>query len=129
MSDLIVRRLDSTGDPTFGKGLQDCIGTSAATAQKCKCRLQLILGEWFLDTAAGIPWVVTDEGTEKAILGEMGTAVYGESLIKQAILGTAGIATLNELSLDFNHETRASYVRATVTTDDGDIETIEVTAP
>jgi hypothetical protein len=51
------RKLDANGDYTFGGGSNDfLVNTPETVAQAVMTRLNLLQGEWFLDTTAGMPW-------------------------------------------------------------------------
>jgi hypothetical protein len=128
MSNLIVRKLVE-GEPVFGKGLQGFLTKSSATAQKCACRVRMILGEWFLDINAGIPWVSMPEANAPVILGEPNVAGYVESLIKQTLINTPGVVSIEELRFDFRHDPRAADVSAWVKDEDGETFEVKVTFP
>lgn len=51
-----VRRIDGTGDWTFGKGKNSYLKDNDATAQNIKTRLNSFLGDCFFDLTAGIDW-------------------------------------------------------------------------
>lgn len=128
MSTLIVTRLGTDGD--LARGLGDVVSKSAATAQKLNCRLKLLQAEWFLDPDAGVPWFALPGTVDPPIMGSKGVDLgYVERVLKTAILETTGIAKLVDFSLSFDRNARSCTVAATVETDDGDIETIEVLLP
>ncbi len=109
------------------------IATGAeGTAQRLKCRLLLLQGEWFLDTTAWVPWFFTPPGTTiKPILGvkprDLG---YAESVLKSVILGTDGVASIISFLLSFDGPSRRARVSCTVTSVDGDVVNIlNVTPP
>lgn len=128
----IVRRLDSSHDMTFGRGTRNIASGAEATAQRLKCRLLMLMGEWFLDTTAGVPWFFTPEGTTiKPIMGvkprDLG---YAESVLKSVILGTDGVASIVSFLLTFDGPTRRAKVACTVVSVDGDvINILNVTPP
>jgi hypothetical protein len=128
MSNLIVRKLVD-GDPVFGRGLQGFLTQSSATAQKCACRVRMILGEWFLDINAGIPWVAMPEVNARVILGEPNVAGYTEGLIKQALINTPGVASIEEFRFSLNHERRAAAVYVSVKDEDNSTFDVEVSFP
>lgn len=79
-----VRALSPTGDYTFGNGVQNyLVNSPQAVAQCVLTALKLFLGEWFLNTGAGVPWL-----TE--IIG-FNTASTRDTAIKNAILGVQGV--------------------------------------
>ena len=125
MGTLIVTKLGPDGD--LAAGLGTVISRSAATAQKLRCRLRLILGEWFLDPDAGVPWIATPLSQEPAIMGSRFSDLgYAERVLKTCILETTGIAALLDFSINLDRATRSATASATVQTDDGDVENIEV---
>jgi hypothetical protein len=128
MSNLIVRKLVS-GDPVFGHGLQGFLTKSSATAQKCACRVRMILGEWFLDVNAGLPWVAMPEANARVILGEPNVLGYAEGLIKQAIINTPGVSSIEEFRFTLNHDRRAGSVYVTAKDEDGTTFEVEASFP
>ena len=113
---MIVRRLQKVGtgttayyDITGGHGLLNFAVDDEAIAQAIRCDLQLILGEWFLDTTKGIPWIRNPNADTKTILGRLPADLpYAETTIKAAILRVANGIRLDSFALDFNHQTRAA---------------------
>lgn len=78
------RKLDSNGDFTFGKQLGNFyIDVPNTVAQAVQTRLGLILGEWFLDITAGVPY-------EQFVFGK-GTLLTFDDIIKTTILDTQGV--------------------------------------
>lgn len=113
------RKLDSSGDMTFGRSASNFWrDVPEAPAQAVKTRLLLRLGEWFLDTSDGTPY-------DTKILGKH-TSGTRDAAIRERIMGTEGVTSLEAYSSTFDPDTRAFTVSATVTTDYG---TITVTAP
>lgn len=104
-----VRALDSNGDYTFGKGLANFwIDTPAAVAQEVITRLGLIQGEWYLDNEQGVPW-------KTQILG-YNTQSTRDLVIKNTILTTPGVVTLNSYSSSLDPATRLYDVSAEIIT-------------
>jgi hypothetical protein len=120
MGTLRVRRLDKNHDMTFGGGLRNIAGGAEGTAQRLRCRLLMIQGEWFLDTSAGVPWWQPEGNGVQPIMGASRNLQYAEAVLKTAILGTDGVATLESFSMSFNGTTRNLTVSASGTTVDGD---------
>jgi len=54
---MIVRAIDSNGDWTFGRGLNDYRSNQAAVVQNIDTRLKCFLGDCFFDQGAGINWI------------------------------------------------------------------------
>lgn len=127
MSTLRVRRLDANRDATFGHGAADYLTGSAAAAQRVKARLLVLLGEWFLDTSAGVPWFNPGPDGALSIMGGPRNLQFAEAQVKKCILETDGIKAITLFNMTFNSQTRKLTVSTTVTTDDGDIASISVT--
>lgn len=100
------------GDMTYGHGQgdfwRDC---PEAVAQSVWTRLRLWLGEWFVDTSAGTPWLEAALGT-----GKRETI---EPAIRQRILQTDGVTGIVDFSLAFDPDTRTATIAATIDTDYG----------
>ncbi|WAL80948.1 hypothetical protein OYT13_13790 [Pandoraea sp. XJJ-1] len=111
------RKEDADGDYVLGGTAAFLVDSPEAVAQAVGTRLQLIQGEWFLDTTAGMPW--------EQVLGKntQGTA---DSAIRQCILGTQGVVEITEYSSSLDEDTRALAVVATITTIYG-TTTVQVT--
>jgi hypothetical protein len=121
-----VRRLDSNHDIVMGHGAQDYLSGAASTAQRVQCNLLLILGEYFLDTSAGVPWIQPDSSGIEPILGKMpANRAYAEARIKAAILATDGVDSITAFDLSVDRATRAITVTARGVSVDGD--TFEIT--
>lgn len=118
---MIVRRLDKANDMTFGKGARNLAGGAEGTAQRLVCRLRMIRGEWFLDTDAGVPWWQPTGSAVQPIMGAPRDLQYTEAVLKAAILGTDGIATIEGFKMSVNTETRRLSVDATGNSVDGDV--------
>lgn len=116
----IVRRLSGSGDMTFGQGLANFAKASEACAQNVTTRLKLILGEWFLDTSAGVPYVET-------IFKEHVPQQLVEAQFKQTILETTDVQTLNSFSMTLNHKDRNASISVGITTVYNDVLNINVT--
>jgi hypothetical protein len=124
MGALIVTKLGPDGD--LARGFGTVIDKSAATAQKLVCRLRLILGEWFLDPDAGVPWAPMPLAQEPVIFGAPADLAYAERTLKRCILETTGISAILDFAMTLDRSTRHATVTASVQTDDGDVENIEV---
>lgn len=104
-----VRALDANGDMTFGRGSGNfLVNTPEAVAQCVKTRLLLKQGEWFLDTSAGVPW-------DTQVLGT-GTAQLRDIAIKDAVLGTQGVTSIDAYSSAVDPLTRAFTVTMSIST-------------
>lgn len=76
-----VRKLSPTGDMTFGNGLLDFwINVPEAVAQTVKTSYLLWLGEWYLDTSLGMPWVQGVLGKHNQDTADVTVLDYGLSI-------------------------------------------------
>lgn len=116
-----VRRLNALNDVTYGKGRANYAEATESTEQRLLCALRLIKGEWFLDIDRGIPWIQSEDSDTKPILGANGPRDlgYAESLVKAAILGVDGVASISSFTLAFDVDTRRLSIDAVITDDDG----------
>lgn len=131
MATLRVRRVDSARDMTFGKGRSNYAATAEATAQRLQCEIQLILGEWFLDTSAGVPWWQPSDSDVPPIMGAPGprNLSYAEGVLKAKILSVDGVDSIQAFAMSFVSSTRKLSVSCTLTTVDGDTFNIKVINP
>jgi hypothetical protein len=115
------------GDVSWGHGKADYLTGSAATAQKVRCRLLVIMGEWYLDNGIGVPYFPIDQSGAKTFATMPADLVFLESTLKSTILQTTGVQDLLSFSTDFDHKTRECTCNAQITTTDGDVQNITVT--
>ena len=115
---MLTRRLDPGHDMTFGQGLANYARDDEATAQAVKTRLLMLLGEWFLDTNAGVPHL-------QKIMVKPSNLPLAEALIKRTILQTEGVAELRAFNMAFDRETRRLTIDATVTNTYGTVANIK----
>ncbi len=93
------RKLDGDRDMVFGHGSADYWRDVAeAPAQAVMTRLQLRLGEWFMDTSAGTPW-------DTEVLGKYTTDTR-DGVVRARVLGTQGVTSLQSYSSAFDPDTR-----------------------
>lgn len=102
-----TRRLDSNNDWMFGAGRQSYASQSDAVRQKLKTRLQMFLGDWFLDQAAGIDWI-----TEMSSRNQT-TKILRDA--KYCILQTVGVSSLDKISYNQDAKTRKLTITASYT--------------
>ncbi len=87
-----------------------------AVARNVRHRLRLFLGEYYLDISDGTPWF-------QAILGKTPQDV-AELNLKNRILTTPGVATIQRFAFRTDRNERRITVTATVRTADGyDVDT------
>lgn len=101
-----VRPLSPLGDMTIGQPW--LVNSPECVAQIIGTRLKLWLGEWFLDTSDGTPWL-----TE--ILGERYNR-NPDAAIKRRILATPGVTSLAAYTSSFDGTTRTLTINAVVNT-------------
>lgn len=104
-----VRKVDATGDMTFGGNQQSFHrDTPDAVAQVVESRLNLWLGQWYLDLDEGLP-------VEENILGKY-TGNRRDPAIRARILGTPGVYRIDNYSSQFDSNLRSFTVSAKLTT-------------
>ena len=97
--------LDPTGDLSWVDGID-------AIAQHARVRLKFFLNEWFLDRREGIPFwreVFTKIRSEQAI----------QSIFRAALLGTAGITSLNYMTFVLDPAVRSAEITFEAVTTEG----------
>ncbi|MNG52493.1 hypothetical protein D3C72_1720290 [compost metagenome] len=108
------RKLDEDNDYSFGVGVNNFhINSPEAVAQAILTRLQLWMGEWFADTSDGTGW-------NQSILGKQSNNLY-ELTLRQRVLETPGVQSIEEFQSSLNSETRKLSVSMTVNTIYGSI--------
>ena len=121
----LTRLLDLNHDMTFGAGLANFCVNAEATAQNARTRLQLIQGEWFLDVSAGVPYLDNDYVT-KAITDKPADLAFTEAAIQEEILDTDGVSAITSFASEFDADIRLFSVQATIQTEFGTTEDIQV---
>lgn len=106
------RILDANADMEFGKGQQNFTYGTYAVTQAIKTRLKLLKGEWWESLDEGLPLF-------QSILGQNGTAnnlTIADALIKERIIGTQDVTSIESFSSTYDSETRSYSFTATVNT-------------
>lgn len=104
-----VRKLSPTGDYTFGQSLNNFwIDQPEGVGQSVQTRLQLWLGEWYLDTTAGTPYI-------PGILGKNDQAT-ADLNIQDRVLQTDGVTDLKSYASILNPDTRGLSVALEIDT-------------
>jgi hypothetical protein len=106
MATITVRALSPTGDPLQGNGLNCFISDLDAVAQIISTRLKMFEGEFWLNTADGLPLF-------QQILGSSGSqrnlqVVIG--LISQRITGTVYVTGISSTTANFQNRKLAYSV-------------------
>lgn len=103
------RKLDANGDMTFGQGkLNFFIDSPEGVAQAVLTGLKLWLGEWFIDTTAGVPY-------QFGVLGKNSKAT-ADSVIRNAILDVQGVESIESYFSTFDGESRLFAVNCRINT-------------
>jgi hypothetical protein len=106
------RILDANADMEFGKGQQNFTYGTYAVTQAIKTRLKLLKGEWWESLDEGLPLF-------QSILGQNGTAnnlTIADVLIKERIVGTQDVTSIESFSSTYDSESRSYSFTATVNT-------------
>ena len=97
---MIYRQLDQNGDYSFGQGAQDFLQGSSAVAQAILTNLRLLLGEWWENTAIGLP-------AFQSILGKPGvTKESVDMIVRNQILSTQDVSSISSFSSTYSPQTR-----------------------
>lgn len=104
-SSMKYRALSASGDYVFGSGSVWLVDSPQAVAQAVRTRLQLLVGDWFLDQKAGL---------DKSLILGVGTAQTRDRVIQQRILETPGVKSL--VSYASHVDGRKFSVTATIDT-------------
>lgn len=99
---MIVRRLDSAHDWTFGSSLANYAVTSEAIKQCVKTSLLSFRFNWFLDENHGVNWW--------AYFVKNPNVPVMESDIKRHVLEIEGVVSLQELGLQLDTVTRQMII-------------------
>lgn len=83
--------------------------------QQIKIRLLTFLGEWFLDTRVGIPWL-------ENILAKNPNESYIKSLIYDQIIGVKGVKEIINIDISTNKIDRTMKINFKVSTIYGELE-------
>jgi hypothetical protein len=103
------RKLDANGDMVFGRQQADFWrDVPDAPAQAVWTRLQLYLGDWFLDTSDGTPW-------RTQVLGKY-TGSTRDPAIQARTLGTQNVTAIHAYASQVNRDTRVFNVQMTIDT-------------
>lgn len=113
------RRLDDSGDMTFGNGQADFLRDSPeAVTQSILTRLRLWVSEWFLDVTEGTPY-------QQAALGMRKSETIGPA-IRTRILETEGVNDIEEFEVSINPDSRTATVATVINTIYGQSNFVEV---
>lgn len=97
------------------------VGGVDEVRQHLTCRLRLVMGEWFLDETAGVPYfrdILTSAPKVRAI----------ESLLRREIMAAAEVESLDSFEMTYDRSARTLAVEFACTTSEGEVTATEVFA-
>lgn len=108
-------KLDTSHDLVLVDGDLVLVDGAEAVKQDVDCRLRTFLGEWFLDLRIGVPYF-------EKILGQKPRFGVISAVFREVILGTPGMISIEDLTLDFDGATRLLSVSFRGTSTSGIVE-------
>lgn len=103
------RKLSSTGDYVFGNGQLDFYrDVPEAVGQSVQTRILLWLGEWFLNTDEGTPFL-------QGILGKF-SQQQANATIQDRILSTEGVVNIENFTSEIDADTRMMTIQCDINT-------------
>ena len=94
------RKMTAGGDAQFGGGSRVLLTGAEAVGQAVKTRLLLLLGEWWEDTADGLPLF-------EHLLGRPNLAA-AELIVRDRVRRTPGVTEVQDLKLALGKDRRLS---------------------
>lgn len=114
----MYRKLDPSGDYTFGQGSSDFYTDSTACAQAIYTTLKQLQGEWWTDLSVGLPLFQQILGSR--VSNNDVTAM--DMLVQEQILTVPGTQSIVSMQSSWDSSSRTySLVQATVQTNFGDV--------
>ena len=110
MADLLMT---PDGDLDLSTNDMQLVTGSAEIAQHLRIRLKFFLGEWFLDTRLGVPYI-------QQILRKRPQLAVVQDILRRTVLSTPGIIEILSFSFELDSVTRRLTVdlRAQITGDE-----------
>lgn len=108
-------QLDETGDILVTDNRLTLTEGLEAIRQHLWVKLQIFLGEWFLDNEIGVPWF-------RDVLIKNPSFVVVQQVLKDQILTTQGVLELLEFDFELNTTTRVATLNFKARCDDGIID-------
>lgn len=106
-------QLDKNGDLAISAaGSIAVIEGAERVAQQIKVTLKMFLGDWFLDTDFGVPYL-------ESILVKTPNRAEIESIFRARILDVPGVDSITSMSLNIDREMRQLFVSFEVDTPHG----------
>ncbi len=112
-------QLDDNGDLEITNNSLTLTDGVGAIEQHLLVKFRLFLGEWFLDTSLGVPYY-------SDILIKNPSFVVVSEILKNVILETSGVLSLQKFEFDFDSATREATLTFKALTDDGPIDFSQV---
>jgi len=109
---MIVRAINSSGDWTFGQGLNNYKSGNLAVAQAIQTRISSFLGDCFFDQGAGIDWFNFLGGKNELALN---LAISAVILNTTDADGNQLVTGVNQLSVNLNANREFSVTYQVVT--------------
>ena len=102
----------ATGDLLLQNNDLMIIDNAERVAQQILITLRFWLGEWFLDTTQGVPYL-------EYILIKNPNENHIRQILSEAILSVEGVQAVDEMTLEFDAKNRRLYVEYSASTDYG----------
>ena len=103
------RKLSPLNDYTFGNGLLDFYNNVPdAVGQAVETGLLLWLGEWYLDTSQGTPYI-------QGVLGKHSQA-QADATIQNQVVNVTGVTDISSYASQFNNQKRTFSAQISVDT-------------
>lgn len=103
-----------TGDLLLSSGDLTLVRDVPAIRQEAELRMKFFLGEWFLDTTAGLPYF-------QNILVKAPNLNAIKSVLSDEIAAVVGVKSLTSLNLNYDRVARTLSVTWSATTDVGEL--------
>lgn len=94
-----------TNDLFFEANSLAVVTEAEAVGQHIRQRLKTFIGEWFLDTAAGVPWL-------QQIFAKHYNPALAEAVTKSEILATDGVVSIESFSVRFDRTSRGVIINS-----------------
>jgi len=114
--------LDSTGDIDVTANSISTVTGAAAITQHLRVRMQMFLGEWFLDETLGVPWF-------RDVLIKSPSAIVINEMLKNVILDTPGIIGILTFNFEIDTPSRLATLEFSCLSQEGEVnfsEEIEI---
>ena len=109
---MIDLKLNNNHDIDFESGVCRLISGAGQVGQEIKILLLTFLGEWFLDTSHGIPYL-------EKVMVKAPNRTEIEAILMAKIKEIPQVSSVNKMTLQIDHPARTFYVEADVDTDEG----------